>query len=129
MKPSFKKEINVQENDIDELNHVNNVRYIQWIQDISKEHWFSVIEGKLSKEYIWVVASHFVEYKRPALLNDKLSIETYVDKFEGPMSYRAVQIKNRETGKLLVKAMTKWCLIDFETKHPLIVPDEVLALF
>ncbi|MBL4725030.1 MAG: acyl-CoA thioesterase, partial [Lutibacter sp.] len=27
----FSKEIVVQKTDIDELNHVNNVRYVQWI--------------------------------------------------------------------------------------------------
>ncbi|MGC1514312.1 MAG: acyl-CoA thioesterase, partial [Maribacter sp.] len=29
----FKKELIVKEEDLDDLNHVNNVRYVQWIQD------------------------------------------------------------------------------------------------
>ena len=128
MKSRFKKDIIVKEDDIDELNHVNNVRYIQWIQDISKDHWFYSTKNKLSKIYLWVVTSHFVEYKRPALLHDVLSIETYVEKFEGPLSYRVVEIRNIKTNKILVKAMTKWCLIDVETKKPLRVPEEILNL-
>ena len=34
---SYEKRIRVSENDLDELKHVNNVRYVQWIQDISKD--------------------------------------------------------------------------------------------
>jgi len=29
----------VTEDEIDTLNHVNNVVYVQWIQDISTKHW------------------------------------------------------------------------------------------
>ena len=25
--------------DLDDLLHVNNVRYVQWVQDIAKAHW------------------------------------------------------------------------------------------
>jgi len=124
----YSKEIIVKKDDIDVLNHVNNVRYVQWIQDISTDHWFSSIEGKLSSNYIWVVASHFIEYKSSALLNDKLIIETYVEKFEGSMSYRHVEIRNSITNRIIVKALTKWCLIDFKTKKSMQIPTEILEL-
>lgn len=124
----YAKEIIVKKDDIDVLNHVNNVRYVQWIQDISTDHWFSSIEGKLSTNYIWVVASHYIEYKSSALLHDELSIETYVEKFEGSMSYRHVEIKNKKTNRIIVKALTKWCLIDFKTKKSMQIPSEILEL-
>jgi acyl-CoA thioester hydrolase len=122
----YKKEIVVTTEDIDGLNHVNNVRYVQWIQDISVEHWYIATKNKLSKEYIWVVASHYIEYKRSAVLYDKLIIETYVKDFEGSLSHRVVNIKNSDTGKAIVKALTKWCLVDQKTQRPLRIPDEIL---
>ena len=128
MKIPFTKEIRVKAEDIDELNHVNNVRYIQWIQDISVEHWYSATKDILSKHYIWVVASHYIEYKRSAVLNDKLIIETYVKDFDGSISNRVVNIKNSDTDKINVTALTKWCLIDPETRRPLRIPDEILSL-
>lgn len=128
MKTKFSKEIIVKKNDIDELNHVNNVCYVQWIQDISKDHWFASIENKVTSTYIWVVASHFIEYKSPALLGDVLIIETFIEKFEGPFSFRAVEIRNAKTNRIIVKAITKWCLIDKDTKKPLLVPNEILNL-
>ncbi|MCJ7801318.1 MAG: thioesterase, partial [Candidatus Marinimicrobia bacterium] len=61
-------------------------------------------------------------------LNDKLTIETYVEKFEGSISHRIVKIKNSDTDKINVKATTKWCLIDPETKRPLSIPNEILNI-
>ena len=29
----------VKTNDLDELNHVNNIRYVEWVQNIAKAHW------------------------------------------------------------------------------------------
>lgn len=128
MHTPFKKTIKVVQDDLDELSHVNNVRYVQWIQDIAKAHWFHSIEGKVTNTYIWVVASHFIEYKRSAVLNDKISMETYVEKFSKSMSHRVVEIRNAENQKLYVRALTKWCLVDIKTMKPMKIPDEILNL-
>ena len=37
----LEQEITVSKNDLDDLNHVNNVVYINWIQEIAKNHWDS----------------------------------------------------------------------------------------
>ncbi|NQU33353.1 MAG: acyl-CoA thioesterase [Bacteroidetes bacterium] len=116
--------------DIDELNHVNNIRYLEWVQDISKEHWFRAIEGKIHpKKYIWVIASHHLDYLRPALLNDELEIETFVKDFEGKFSHRTVRVKNKETGKLLFKSLTKWCLVEVSSGSTINVTDDIAAIF
>ncbi len=124
----YEKEIIVTPDDIDEQNHVNNVRYLQWIQDVSKEHWCGVLSKELSREYAWVVKSHHIDYKRPAFLSEKLKAITWIEKFEGFLSYRAVEIRSAETGKLHVKSMTQWCLYDFETQKPMRIPQEMIDL-
>ncbi len=118
----------VEESDIDELNHVNNVRYLQWVQEIATEHWCDVIEKHLSKEYIWVVKSHFIEYKRPSYLGETLKIVTYIKNYKGYISTRIVEIYNAETNRLNVKTATDWCLYNSETKKPMRIPDEILSL-
>ena len=37
----FELQIIVPPSAIDEMNHVNNVVYLQWIQDVAKKHWES----------------------------------------------------------------------------------------
>ena len=31
--------------DLDDLMHVNNVRYVQWVQDLAKAHWEASIDS------------------------------------------------------------------------------------
>lgn len=127
--PIYTKEITVCKNDLDELNHVNNVRYVQWIQDIAKEHWFKNSTKEMNLTYFWVIASHHIEYKRSALLNDKITLKTYIEKTEGSFSTRIVEMYNTNTKKLLVKAKTNWCLMHIETKKSTIIPQEIINLF
>ena len=115
--------------DLDELNHVNNVRYIQWIQDISKNHWYAATTEAMRKELIWVVKNHNVTYHHPALLGDLLEIETYIQENKGPISVRNVRIKNNKTNQLLVSANTEWCLLDATSFKPKRVPEFVKELF
>lgn len=128
MELRYKKEIEVTKEHIDELNHVNNVVYVKWIQDISREHWCDVLEPGLSRTYIWVVVNHFVEYKRPSLLGDTLIAETYIQNLEGSTSNRVVEFRNAKTNKIVVQAVTKWCLLDSDTKRPLRIPQEIMDL-
>lgn len=128
MKTPFQKNITVTQDDIDGLNHVNNVRYVQWIQDVAVDHWRSATKDKISKKYIWVVASHHIEYKSSALLNEVLTLETYVKSFSTSTSHRVVEIRNAKTNKICVKALTVWCLVNPETMRPMAIPREILEI-
>ncbi len=121
-------EYTVTKEDLDINNHVNNVQYVQWIQDISEEHWLHCEDFLDNKGYVWFVLSHFVEYKKPSVDGDILTIETFVESFEGSVSNRAVEIRNAETGKMLVKSLTRWCLINPERNRPMRIPQEIVDL-
>ena len=81
--PIYKTELTVTKEDLDELNHVNNVRYVQWINDIAKAHWLKNASKQLLENYYWVVINHNIHYKGAAFLNETLSLKTYVIKSEG----------------------------------------------
>lgn len=130
MKEIYTEEYTVKERDIDELNHVNNIRYVEWIQEISKAHWSAITHDTIfAEKYLWVVSSHYIEYKSQALLNDILEISTYVEKLEGVLSHRVVEIKNKATGKLLMKSLTKWCMMYRQNKRIARIPQELSDLF
>jgi acyl-CoA thioester hydrolase len=46
----YKKTIIVLPEHLDDINHVNNVVYVQWMQDIAGEHWNSVATDKLKQD-------------------------------------------------------------------------------
>ncbi|MDG2367838.1 MAG: thioesterase, partial [Flavobacteriaceae bacterium] len=63
---TLEKEITVSENDLDDLNHVNNVVYIKWVQEIAKNHWKSLVSSEVFKNYYWVLLEHQIKYLSPA---------------------------------------------------------------
>ena len=125
----FTHKITVTEDDLDDLNHVNNVRYVQWIQDIAKHHWEVRATEDLKKTFFWVVIRHEIDYKKQAFLGDEIVVETYVGETTFVTSERFVNIRNSETGEILVAAKSNWCLLDTETKRPTKINEELRNVF
>ncbi len=125
----FETQITVTKDDIDELDHVNNVRYIEWVNEIAKKHWQENTSKELNKKYYWVLLNHHIEYKNSALVNDVILLKTFIEKSEGATSTRIVEMYNSKTDKLLVKSETNWCLIDANTNRPTRITDEISTLF
>lgn len=119
----------VKKEDLDDLNHVNNVIYVQWIQDIAKEHWEVRATDQLKKDFIWVVIRHEIDYKKQAFLGDEILIETYVGETTFVTSERFVNIKNAATGEILVAAKSMWCLLDADSKRPTKITEELRTVF
>lgn len=57
----FKTSRTVIANDIDHLNHFNNIRYLEWIQVLATAHWKSVSTEIQRKENVWVVIRHEID--------------------------------------------------------------------
>tara|TARA_R110002012_G_scaffold322096_1_gene555351 strand:+ start:38206 stop:38598 length:393 start_codon:yes stop_codon:yes gene_type:complete len=126
---AFIKKIKVKEDDLDDLNHVNNVRYLQWIQDIAKEHWKEKAPKAIFETSIWVVKSHFIEYKKAAFLNDVIEVKTYIEKTKGALSIRIVEMFDTHTNDLILKSKTEWVLIDATSQRPIRISKDIVAIF
>jgi acyl-CoA thioester hydrolase len=122
----FQTNYTVVTSDIDELNHVNNVVYLQWIQDIANLHWNELKEGVDTAAYVWVVIRHEIDYLNQALLGDTLLAKTWVGKTAGLKSIRHVEFYRNN--KLLVKAQTTFCLLHAKSFKPMRITDEILAM-
>jgi len=125
----YAKLLIVTQDDLDELQHVNNVRYVQWIQDISKEHWQSVAPTEMQDGIIWVVMNHNISYKSAAKLGDPIKISTFIAKSKGAISERVVEMHNDKTNELLLRSTTEWCLLNAETHRPMRISDAIKELF
>ena len=88
----------VSNEDLDALNHVNNVRYVDWINEAAKLHWNLAAPKRLKDQYYWVVLRHQIDYKGPAFLNDTLLIKTFVRQSEGVKSFR-VPVQRRHLSR------------------------------
>jgi acyl-CoA thioester hydrolase len=123
---SFSHHLIVSKKDLDTLNHVNNVTYLHWVQNVAEKHWNILSTDEIDDRYVWVVLRHEIDYFLPAMLNDEIVITTYIGDSYGVKSERFVEIKKVE--KLLAKAKTIWCLLDKNTMKPVKVPPEIKAI-
>ena len=126
LKKSFNFTLIVSENEIDNLNHVNNITYLQWVQNAAQKHWNQLSNTTIDNNYVWVVIRHEIDYFLPAKLNDTITVTTYIGDSYGVKSERFVEIKKNE--KILAKAKTIWCLLDKNSMKPIKVPSEIMAI-
>ena len=75
---AYKKAITIPESAIDANGHVNNVAYVQWMQDIAVEHYSAIggIEAQ-GADFTWVIREHRIEYFLPAFLGEEIEIRTW----------------------------------------------------
>ena len=126
----FKLDLTVAEEATDEFGHVNNQRYVAWMQDVATAH--SAANGWPMERYLgigaaWVVRSHFIEYLRPAFAGDALDIYTWASS----LALREVVRKYsfRRAGQILARAETKWVYVDIKSGRPKRIPEELLSSF
>lgn len=125
----FDQEVIVKAEHIDELQHVNNVVYVQWVQDVAKAHWESLAPKDVQEKYIWMVLRHEIDYSGQAMEGDVLVAKTWVAWSEGVKSERHVEIRNKETSKVIVNAKTLWCLLDAQSKRPKRIEEDITSVF
>ena len=114
---------------IDELGHVNNTVWVQWIQDIATAHWDAAARPADHAQFFWVVIRHEIDYRGNIAEGEEALGTTWIDgEPKGAKSIRAVEFTNGE-GKPLVSARTTWAMLDRTTQRLARVRPEVLAAF
>ncbi len=128
--PIYSKIITIPKSVIDENGHVNNVTYVQWMQDIAVEHYASIggIEAQGS-DATWVVREHKIEYLLPAFENEEIEIRTWVENIRRVRSLRKYEFVRKSDGRVLVRGETDWVFVDAKTGSPRAVTESVINAF
>ena len=128
-RPVFTHAITAKAEHIDELGHVNNAVWVQWIQEVALAHWYSVASPDHQAAYLWVVVRHEIDYLRAALEGETVTGRTWVGEApKGARFDRHMEFVG-EDGKVKVRAITQWAIIDIASGRPIRVPTEVIAPF
>ena len=127
----YRHEIQVPPSAIDENGHVNNVQYVQWMQDAAIEHSERVGCTRLTREAgaIWVARSHTIEYLRPAFQDERITVLTWVTNWRKVRSLRKYRFVRDADGALLARGETDWVCVAAMTGRPRNIPDEVAEVF
>ena len=120
----------IPESSIDENGHVNNVAYVQWMQDIAVEHYASIggIEAQ-GTDATWVVREHKIEYLLPAYAGEEIEVKTWVENIRRVRSLRKYEFIRKSDRKVLVKGETDWVFVDVKTGRPVAIPEKVSLVF
>lgn len=129
MEKKFEKEMMIRPEDFDQMGHVNNVVYLQWVQDVAEAHWKHVSDTKQLNDYLWVALRHEIDYLKEIKPDEPIIAETFVHSMTGVKSERHTVIQAKDTGEVKAKAITIWCLLDSLHKKPKRIPEGLKNIF
>ncbi len=127
----YRHAFTVPEEAVDANDHVNNVQYVQWMQDAAVRHSDEAGCTRLTEAAgaTWVVRTHKVEYLRPAFADDEIEVLTWVSDFRKVRSLRRYKFLRVSDGAVLAQGETDWVFVEVATARPRVIPPEVRAAF
>ena len=127
MNSIYEFEIEVTSTDVDRNGHVNNVVYIQWMQDAAVAHARASGCTKASEAVgaTWVVRTHQIEYFSPLFAGDKVTVLTWPANFQRVRSVRKYKFVRARDGAVIARAETDWVFINAKTGRPQSITEEV----
>ena len=129
MTTRFSRTFTAQPGHIDELGHVNNTVWVQWIQDMATSHWDTAARAEDRAQFFWVVIRHEIDYRGNIAEGESVTGETWIEgPAQGAKSVRRVDFRDR-SGKVIVSARTTWAMLDRETQRLVRVRPEAIAPF
>ncbi len=130
--PRFALEVTAAPTDIDDVNHVSNLVYVRWIQEVAVAH--STALGWPFDRYrqhgaIFVVRRHEIDYVAPVLLGQGVRIETWVESVKAASCVRRTEIFRASDKQVVCRGSTLWAFMSFEAGRPQRIPEQVLEAF
>jgi len=115
----------------DENGHVNNVVYVQWMQDIAVRHATAAGATAAARSLgcSWVARSHKIEYLSPAYAGDSVEACTWIAGFHRVRSLRRYRFVRTSDAKVLATGETEWVFVSLQGGRPHAIPDSVRNCF
>lgn len=114
---------------IDQLGHVNNAVWVQWMEVIAAAHWERDARPKDIAAYAWVVVRHEIDYHGNVQQGESVEAHTFISEIpRGARFLRNIHFRN-SAGKTIVTAKTTWAMINIATGRLARIAPEVAAPF
>lgn len=123
----YRFEIAVTASDVDRNGHVNNVVYIQWMQDAAIAHAreSGCTQASEAVGATWVVRTHHIEYLSPAFAGERITVLTWPSNFKRVRSVRKYKFVRENDQVVIAQAETDWVFVNAKTGRPQSIPDAV----
>ena len=121
MSTVFDLEMTVQAEHIDRLGHVNNVVYMQWMQQVATAHIDSLglgLKEYLELKHAMVAVEHHVQYRKAAFEGEKIVLRTWLNEINALYSFRQYVFYRPQDHAVLFSGNTKWACVEIATGRP-----------
>ncbi len=125
----FRIKIIVKPEHLDEVNHVNNVIYVQWMENIARQHWNTFVSEELQQNVLWMIKRHEIDYINQAFLDDELEMHTWTGDYTNVTWKRHYEITRIKDNKKIISAASIWIPLDRKTQRPRRIDDAMLLMF
>ena len=124
--------IAVEDAHIDVMRHVNNVYYLQWLEDVAWDH--SIALGMAPDDYTrlghgMVVRRHELDYIAPALLGDRVLLATWIVSLDRISLHRRYQFVRESDGTTLFRGATHFVCVEIESGRVRRMPAEFSEVY
>jgi acyl-CoA thioester hydrolase len=119
--------ITVQDSDIDSMGHVNNARYLEWVQSAVTAHWEALADARAVAAHVWVALKHEITYRKPAFLNDKIVATAVLEQVRRESAFYDTVISRGP--EVLAHVKSRWCCLDATTLRPARVGADIVRNF
>ena len=114
---------------IDFNGHVNNMVWLDWVQQIAGAHWEAAARPQDQAAYAWFVTRHEIDYRGNIAEGDTVTAHTFIPgPPKGARFVRCVEFLDA-AGKKLVEVRSTWAMIDKATGRAMRIPPKVAAPF
>lgn len=118
--------------DIDSAQHVNNAMYLVFIEEcgmqvIAAHKW--PVQRMLAEGFAILIRRHQIQYTTPALLDDELTISTWVSSVKRSTAIRHYEICRAADNQRIATIHSLGVWVDLNSGKPIRIPNQLLADF
>jgi len=126
---TYSHHFTVPESAVDQNGHVNNVVYVQWMQDVAVLHYEAASGNQAMQDAgaTWVARSHHIEYLKPVYAGDEVIALTWVENLRRVRSLRCYQFRRQSDNVLLARGQTDWVFVDIASGRPLAITEDIIG--
>lgn len=129
-KPSI-TEIKVRGYHLDLFGHVNNARYLEFLEEA---RW-ALVEGQIDLEdwrkrgIGFSIVNININYRRPAVMHDMLEISSWVSNIGNTSGTIHQDVRLKGTSKIIVDADVAFVMVDIKNNKPLAMKGDIRSVF
>lgn len=125
----YEVEILVGPEHLDGQGHVNNVVFLQWMQEVAAAHWAATAPQAEQARLRWVVTRHEIDYHAPAFAGERLTARTWIGSWTGATCERFLEFRREGRERPLARARSIWAALDAATGRPTRLSERLAAYF